>query len=69
MDYRCARCHTKFAAAAEGEEALRCPECHAEAGLEPVQGIPTAMKLFGLFLGGAVVATAVAMFLARASVH
>lgn len=48
MHYVCARCHQEFSAAAEGE--LACPRCKAEAGLEPVHGVPLPMKLFGMVL-------------------
>lgn len=54
MSYRCARCHHEFAAS-EGQDELACPNCKAEAGLEPVHGIPFAMKLFGMLLVGVVV--------------
>jgi hypothetical protein len=40
----------------EGDEAPHaCPNCKAEAGLEPKSGIPLAMSAFGLILGGAIV--------------
>ncbi|MCB9567167.1 MAG: hypothetical protein H6710_08165 [Myxococcales bacterium] len=58
MEYRCARCHEKFAVA-DGEEAHACPRCKAEAGLEPVKKVPKPMMLFGVFLGCALVATVV----------
>jgi hypothetical protein len=48
VHYVCARCHLAFSAAAEGD--LACPRCKAEAGLEPVHGVPLPMKLFGLAL-------------------
>lgn len=48
MHYVCARCHHEFTAEGGGE--LACPRCKAEAGLEPVHGIPIAMKLFGMLL-------------------
>lgn len=53
MHYLCARCHHEFTAEAEGE--LSCPNCKAEAGLEPKHGVPVAMKLFGMVLAAVVV--------------
>ncbi len=53
MQYLCARCHHAFSAETESE--LACPRCKAEAGLEPVHGVPIAMKLFGMALAGIVV--------------
>ena len=58
MEYRCARCHTKFAVA-DGEEPHACPSCKAEAGLEPVKKVPMPMALFGLVLGCALIASVV----------
>ncbi|MCA9655550.1 MAG: hypothetical protein H6712_06030 [Myxococcales bacterium] len=55
MSYRCARCHHEFSAPSEGEGELACPSCGAEAGLEPIHGIPLAMKLFGMLVAGVVV--------------
>lgn len=55
MSYRCARCHHEFSAPSEGEGELACPNCKAEAGLEPIHGIPFAMKLFGMVVVGVVV--------------
>ena len=61
-EYRCARCHTKFA---PKEDEERCPSCGAEAGLEPVKhGLPPAMKLFGALIGGALVATVAGIVMA-----
>lgn len=34
---------------------MACPNCGAEAGLEPIHGIPQAMKLFGALLAVVVV--------------
>lgn len=48
MHYVCSRCHHQFSAEGEGE--LACPRCKAEAGLEPVHGVPLPMKLFGMVL-------------------
>ena len=53
MHYLCARCHHEFTAEAGGE--LACPNCGAEAGLEPVHGVPIAMKVFGMVLAAVVV--------------
>lgn len=55
MHYVCARCHLEFTPKAEAEGELSCPRCKAEAGLEPVHGIPIAMKLFGMLLAAVVV--------------
>lgn len=55
MEFRCSQCHTVFSA--EGDEPGACPNCKAEAGLEPVKGIPVAMKLFGTLLSAVLVAT------------
>ena len=53
MHYLCARCHHEFAVEGEGE--LVCPSCGAEAGLEPIHGVPVAMKIFGMVLAAVVV--------------
>lgn len=53
MRYLCSRCHHEFAA--ESAEGLACPNCGAEAGLEPEHGIPPAMKMFGMLLTGVAV--------------
>jgi hypothetical protein len=53
VHYVCARCHQQFSA--EPGVALACPRCKAEAGLEPVHGVPLPMKLFGMALAGVVV--------------
>ncbi len=63
MQFRCSRCHTSIAGK-DGEHPERCPNCGAEAGLEPVKSIPLAMKLFGLVVGGALVATVVSVVIA-----
>ncbi|MEM7158739.1 MAG: hypothetical protein AAF799_38210 [Myxococcota bacterium] len=55
MSYLCARCHHEFSAPDDGDAALACPNCGAEAGLEPIHGIPQAMKLFGALLAVVVV--------------
>lgn len=72
MDYRCARCHTRFSPPPAGEGAseghshhLACPKCKAEAGLEPVKKVPLPMALFGAFLGLALAATVVGGFLSH----
>lgn len=52
MAFRCSQCHHE----SDSDELERCPECGAEAGLEPVGGIPGPMKLFGLLLAGVIVA-------------
>ena len=52
MEYDCARCHHRWAH--DGDDAPEtCPNCHAEAGLEPHKATPFAMKAFGVTLGGA----------------
>lgn len=48
MHYVCSRCHFQLSAEAEAE--LACPRCKAEAGLEPVHGVPLPMKVFGMVL-------------------
>ena len=59
MEYHCSRCHKRFSAAADatqsehGGDAMRCPRCKAEAGLEPVKGAPLPMILFAVFLASA----------------
>lgn len=54
MRYRCSQCHHAWDV--EGEDPPHaCPNCKAEAGLEPKSGIPLAMRAFGLILGGAIV--------------
>ena len=55
MQYHCSKCHHAFAAD-EAPEA--CPNCKAEAGLEPQKAVPMAMKLFGLLVVGVFVAAA-----------
>lgn len=44
----CARCHTHFEEQ-EGKP-LVCPNCGAEAGLEPVKGTPFPMRAFAFVL-------------------
>jgi len=48
---RCSQCHTVFSLEEEGTEHHACPTCKAEAGLEPVTGVPPAMRMFGAVLG------------------
>lgn len=57
MPYVCSHCHTRFdSEAAE----LVCPNCGAEAGIEPVKpGVPLAMRLFGAILAAAGLAAVV----------
>lgn len=55
MNYLCARCHHEFSVDGDGDELPPCSKCGAEAGLEPIHGIPMAMKLFGAVLGGVIV--------------
>jgi NAD-dependent SIR2 family protein deacetylase len=54
VEYRCSQCHHAFATQGDAEAEV-CPNCKAEAGLEPQAGIPFPMKAFGLILGGAIV--------------
>ena len=54
---RCSACHHRFAVA-EGTSEPRCPNCGAEAGLEPIERAALPMKLFGALL---VVVVAVAI--------
>ncbi|MFO7561162.1 MAG: hypothetical protein R6X02_00860 [Enhygromyxa sp.] len=50
MRVLCSHCHTAFEVAAE-EEHKFCPNCKAEAGLEPIrEGTPKPMRLFGAVL-------------------
>ncbi len=65
MQFHCSRCHTSIAGK-DDEHPERCPNCGAEAGLEPVKSIPLAMTLFGLVIGGAFVATVVSTVVAVA---
>jgi hypothetical protein len=51
VQYRCSQCHHAF----EGDGHV-CPNCKAEAGLEPAHGIPPAMRMFGLLLTVVIVA-------------
>lgn len=73
MEYHCSRCHQRFQASAEaalsehGGERTRCPRCKAEAGLEPVKRTPLPMILFAVFLGTAVLATALGGIVSLAS--
>ncbi len=73
MEYHCSRCHKRFSAAPDaalsehGGDGLHCPQCKAEAGLEPVKKAPLPMILFAVFLGTAVLATAVGGLLSLAS--
>jgi DNA-directed RNA polymerase subunit RPC12/RpoP len=73
MEYHCSRCHARFSASADaaqsehGSNAVHCPKCKAEAGLEPVKRAPLPMILFAVFLGTAVLATAVSGLLSLAS--
>jgi hypothetical protein len=53
VTFACARCHHQFTAA---EDPGVCPNCGAEAGLEPQKGVPIPMKLFGLLVVGVLVA-------------
>lgn len=48
MEYLCAKCHHAFS----GEDAHRCPNCGAEAGLEETHAVPPAMKYFGVLVAG-----------------
>ncbi len=50
MGVRCSQCHTEFSLD-EGGEHSACPQCKAEAGLEPVKGVPPPMRAFGTVLG------------------
>ncbi len=73
MEYHCSRCHKRFSAPADaahsehGGDAMHCPRCKAEAGLEPVKRAPVPMILFAVFLASAVLATAVGGLLSLAS--
>ena len=73
MEYHCSRCHARFSAPADaalsehGGQAMHCPKCKAEAGLEPVKRAPLPMLLFAAFLATAVLATAVSGVLSLAS--
>ncbi len=49
--YECARCHERFSVDAEPE---KCPNCHAEAGLEKHKAqLPFPMMAFGGLLATA----------------
>jgi len=58
MQYKCAQCHHAWSVEGESEPHA-CPNCKAEAGLEPEHGIPFAMMAFGLSLAGAAIASIV----------
>ena len=50
MRVLCSHCHTAFEVAPEQEHKF-CPNCKAEAGLEPIRDdIPQPMRLFGTVL-------------------
>ena len=50
MRYVCSNCHTPVEAQADDEHKV-CPNCKAEAGIEPVkEGTPPAMQYFGAVL-------------------
>jgi len=54
VQYQCARCHREFSS--DGDKAPEaCPDCKAEAGLEPAKAASLAMKLFGALLLCAIV--------------
>ena len=63
---RCSRCHTVFTPKA-GEEEPACPQCKAEAGLEPVKAVPGPMRAFGLVLAGVLLAVLAGDLLSRLS--
>lgn len=54
MQLHCAQCHHAWAID-EGSQPEACPNCGAEAGLEPEHGIPPAMRYFGFVLALVVV--------------
>ena len=50
MRYTCSHCHTSLDAEPEDEHKV-CPNCKAEAGIEPVKSeTPPAMRYFGAIL-------------------
>ncbi|MBX7082457.1 MAG: hypothetical protein K1X88_24845 [Nannocystaceae bacterium] len=58
MHYRCSACHHDVQA---DQAPHACPQCHAEAGLEPVATqVPLPMKLFGTLVATALVSSAIA---------
>ena len=65
MGVRCSRCHTVFSVEAGAEPA--CPQCKAEAGLEPIKAVPGPMRAFGLLLGAVLVAVLAGDLLSRVS--
>jgi hypothetical protein len=53
MQFHCAQCHHAWGV--EGDEpAHKCPNCGAEAGLEPARKIPAPMRYFALLLGAVI---------------
>ena len=58
VTYVCSQCHTHLQGEGDNhaERPHRCTNCGAEAGIEPVAGVPPAMRFFGFIVAGAAVA-------------
>lgn len=56
--WQCSRCHHTWQVEGE-DDPHACPNCKAEAGLHVEYGMSASMKLFGLLLGGSIVAAVV----------
>ncbi len=59
MRYHCSRCHHVLTTPADAKDGPHeCPQCKAEAGLEPEAATSAAARLFSGFLLAALVASA-----------
>lgn len=65
MPVRCSQCHKQFSLEGGHDEGAACPKCKAEAGLEPVKGVPPAMRAFGGLLAVVIIGAVTAELLAR----
>lgn len=64
MRVHCAQCHHGWDVPGD-QEPTQCPNCGAEAGLEPVHAPPPAMRLFGMLLAGVIAAAVTGGVLSR----
>lgn len=59
MRYHCSRCHHVLTTPADKQGGPHeCPQCKAEAGLEPEAAVPAAARVFSALLLAALVASA-----------